>query len=36
VWEPSWFLCLMWSGNAKHSLGMWRSQSFASSWWFFL
>jgi hypothetical protein len=34
--EPSWFLCLMWSGNAMRGLGVWRSQSFASSWWFFL
>jgi hypothetical protein len=36
VWEPSWFLCLMWSGDAMRGLGMWRSQSFASSQWFFL
>jgi hypothetical protein len=34
--EPSWFLCLMWSGDAMHGLGVWRGQSFASSWWFFL
>jgi hypothetical protein len=34
--EPSWFLCLTWSGDAMHRLGMWRSQSFASSWCFFL
>jgi hypothetical protein len=36
VWEPSWFLHLMWSGDALHRLEVWRSQSFASSWWFFL
>jgi hypothetical protein len=36
AWEPSWFLCLMWSGDAMHGLGVWRSQCFASSWWFFL
>jgi hypothetical protein len=36
VQEPSWFLHLMWSGNAMSRLGVWRSQSFASSWWFFL
>jgi hypothetical protein len=34
--EPSWFLCLTWSGDAMHRLELWRSQSFASSWWFFL
>jgi hypothetical protein len=34
--EPSWFLWLTWSGDAMHSLEVWRSQSFASSWWFFL
>jgi hypothetical protein len=34
--EPSWSLFLTWSGNAMHRLGVWRSQSFASSWWFFL
>jgi hypothetical protein len=33
---PSWFLCLMWSGEAMHRLEVWRSQSFASSHWFFL
>jgi hypothetical protein len=27
---------LMWSGNFMHGLGLWRSESFASSWWFFL
>jgi hypothetical protein len=32
--EPSWFLCLTWSGDAMCRLGVWRSQSFASSWWF--
>jgi hypothetical protein len=36
VREPSWFLHLTWSGDAMHGLGMWRSWSFASSWWFFL
>jgi hypothetical protein len=34
--EPSWFLHLLWSGDAMHGLGVWRSQSFASSQWFFL
>jgi hypothetical protein len=36
VWEPSWFLHLTWSGNVTHGLGLWKRQSFASSWWFFL
>jgi hypothetical protein len=36
VREPSWFLRLTWSGNATRGLGVWRSQSFASSWWFCL
>jgi hypothetical protein len=27
--EPSWFLCLMWSGDAMCRLGVWRSQSLA-------
>jgi hypothetical protein len=36
AWEPSWFLCLMWSGDAMHRLEVWRSHSFAFSWWFFL
>jgi hypothetical protein len=36
VWEPSWFLCLTWSGDAMHGLGVWRCRSFASSWWFLL
>jgi hypothetical protein len=36
AWGPSWFLHLTWSGNALHSLEVWRSQSFASSRWFFL
>jgi hypothetical protein len=36
VQEPSWFLHLMWSGDAMCGLGVWRSQSFTSSWWFFL
>jgi hypothetical protein len=34
--EPSWFLSLMWSGDAMRGLGVWRSWSFVSSWWFFL
>jgi hypothetical protein len=34
--KPSWFLHLTWSGDAMCGLGVWRSQSFASSWWFFL
>jgi hypothetical protein len=34
--EPSWFLCLMWSGDAMRRLEVWRSQSFASSQWFSL
>jgi hypothetical protein len=36
VWEPSWFFRLTWSANATHGLRVWRSQSFASSQWFFL
>jgi hypothetical protein len=36
AWEPSWFLRLTWSGDAMCGLGVWRSQSFVSSWWFFL
>jgi hypothetical protein len=38
IWQekPSWFLRLMWRGDAMHRLGVWRYQSFASSWWFFL
>jgi hypothetical protein len=36
AWEPSWFLHLTWSGDAMLRLGVWRSQSFASFWWFFL
>jgi hypothetical protein len=36
VWEPSWFLCVTWSGDALHGVEVWRSQSFASSLWFFL
>jgi hypothetical protein len=36
AWELSWFLHLTWSGDAMHGLGVWRSQSFASSGWFFL
>jgi hypothetical protein len=34
--ELSWFLHLTWSGDAMHGLEVWRSQRFASSWWFFL
>jgi hypothetical protein len=34
--EPSWFLCLTWSRKVIHGLEVWRSQNFASSWWFFL
>jgi hypothetical protein len=34
--EPSWFLHLTWSGDAMCRLGVWRSQSFVSSQWFFL
>jgi hypothetical protein len=34
--EPSWFLCLTWCGDAMCGLRVWRCQSFASSWWFFL
>jgi hypothetical protein len=36
VQEPSWFLHLTWSGDALCRLEVWRSQSFPSSWWFFL
>jgi hypothetical protein len=36
VWEPSWFLHSTWSGDALCRLKVWRSQSFASSWWFYL
>jgi hypothetical protein len=32
VQEPSWLLHLWWSGDSMHGLGVWRSQSFASSW----
>jgi hypothetical protein len=35
VWEPSWFLHLT-SGDVMHGLGLRRSQSFASSRWFFM
>jgi hypothetical protein len=35
-WEPSWFLHLMWNGDAVLGLGVWRSQGFAFSQWFFL
>jgi hypothetical protein len=33
---PSWFLCLMWSGDSLCRLEVWRGQSFASSQWFCL
>jgi hypothetical protein len=36
VWEPSWFLRLPWSGDAMRRLEVWRSQSFASSQYFFM
>jgi hypothetical protein len=36
AWEPSWFLRLPWSGDAMCGLGVWRTQSFTSTWWFFL
>jgi hypothetical protein len=36
VWEPSWFLCIMWHEDAMHRLEVRRSQSFASSQWFLL
>jgi hypothetical protein len=36
VRKPSWFLHLTWSGDAMCRLEVWRSQSFASSRWFFL
>jgi hypothetical protein len=36
VWESSWFLRLTWSGDAMRRLEVWRSQSFGSSWYFFL
>jgi hypothetical protein len=36
VREPSWFLHLSWSGDAMRGLRVWRSRSFASSWWLFL
>jgi hypothetical protein len=34
--EHFWFLHLTWSGDAMRRLEVWRSQSFASSQWFFL
>jgi hypothetical protein len=36
VQEPSWFLHLLWSGDAMRGLGVWRSWDFDSSRWFFL
>jgi hypothetical protein len=36
AWGPSWFLRLTWSGDAMHGMGVWKSQSFVSSRWFFL
>jgi hypothetical protein len=36
VQKPSWFLCVRWHGEAMCELRVWRFQSFASSWWFFL
>jgi hypothetical protein len=36
AWEPSWFLCLTGSGDAIRGVGVWRSHSCTSSWWFFL
>jgi hypothetical protein len=36
VRDPFWFLHLLWSGNVTCGLGVWRSQCFASSQWFFL
>jgi hypothetical protein len=35
VGKHSLFFHLMRSGDAVHGLGVWRSQGFASSWWFF-
>jgi hypothetical protein len=34
--QPSWFLCLTWPGDTMRGLEVWRCQSFASSWWYFL
>jgi hypothetical protein len=34
--EPSWFLCLTWSGDAMRRLRVLWCWSFTSSWWFFL
>jgi hypothetical protein len=36
AWDPSWFLHLMWSGDAMSRIEVWRSHGFASSLWFFL
>jgi hypothetical protein len=36
AWETLWFLHLTWSVDAMRGLRVWRSQSFASSWCFFL
>jgi hypothetical protein len=34
--EPSWFLLVLWCGEDMRGLVVWRCQSFAASWWFFL
>jgi hypothetical protein len=36
VQEPSWFLHLMWQGDAMQGLRVWRCWSFDTFWWFFL
>jgi hypothetical protein len=36
AWEPSWFLHIMWYGEALCRLGVRECWNFASSWWFFL
>jgi hypothetical protein len=36
AWELPWFLCISWFGEAMCRLGVWRCQSFASSWWFLM
>jgi hypothetical protein len=35
AWEPSWFLCILWHGEAMGRLGVWGCQIFVSSRWFF-